>query len=159
MAKARVDIVCECCGEMFTVEKIVRNTAAKESYEEWARKNITVCSTCLKKQEIENAVERGDATVEHMLYKDCKNEWPTCKTVPDSYDAETKTVDVVISKRDRMWHDIQAEFPAEKKNDKSFLRWWKNRLDMLVTNVPLEIPEDAPEWGARIFEIINNIYA
>ena len=71
----------------------------------------------------------------------------------------TWSVDVVISKRDRVWHDIQAEFPDEKRNDKSFLQWWKNRLDMLVSNVPLEIPEDAPEWGARIFEIINSIYA
>lgn len=159
MAKARVDIVCECCGKKFKIEKIVRNATERESYEEWARKNITVCLTCLKKQEIENAVERGDATIERMLYKDYKNEWPTCKTVPDSYDAETKTVDVVISKRDRAWHDIQAEFPAEKKNDKFFLSWWEIYLDTLVTNVPLEVQEDAPEWGARICEIINNIYA
>ena len=159
MAKARVDIVCDCCGKTFSVEKIVRNKDAKLSYEEWVRKNVTTCYTCLAKQEIEDAVESGDAIIKRMLYKDYKNDWATCKTVPDTYDAEAKTIDVVISKRDRVWHDIQAVFPAEKKNDKSFLRRWKNRLDMLVSNVPLEIPEDAPEWGARIFEIINNIYA
>ena len=159
MAKARVDIVCDCCGKTFSVEKNVRNTDAKLNYEEWVRKNVTTCYTCLTKQEIEDAVESGDAIIKRMLYKEYKANWPTCETVPDTYDAETKTVDVVIRKRDRAWHDAWEVIPAEKRNDKDFAQSWKWNFDTLLKQVPLTAPEGAPEWIVKVAEIINNIYA
>lgn len=160
MAKARADIVCECCGKTFSVEKIVRNTDAKKIYEEWALKNITVCPACYKKQEVESAVESGDAVVKRMLYKDYKNEWAMCKTVPDTYDRETKTIDVIVSKRDRAWHDAWEIIPDKMKNDEFFAWRWKSWLfDELLKHMPVEPPEDAPEWLVEVAKIINGIYA
>lgn len=46
MAKASVEIICEECGKEFTHEHICRNRNEADSYEEWARENITTCPAC-----------------------------------------------------------------------------------------------------------------
>jgi len=48
MAQARIDIICETCGKEFTHTKICFNRKEADSYEEWAKENITVCPDCYK---------------------------------------------------------------------------------------------------------------
>ena len=46
MARVKIELVCKCCGEKFTHIQFCSKREAAYSYEEWAKKNITVCSEC-----------------------------------------------------------------------------------------------------------------
>lgn len=162
MAKARMKIICANCGAEFRHTRDCWNAADREDYIAWAEQNITLCPSCWRRQEakriISEAVEKGDAVVERMLYKDYKNEWKECRTVPDTYDAETKTIEVCISKLDRAWHDTLEELPPEVKNDEKFMHDWKLHFRSLVTHRPVIAEDAAPEWAVKVAEIVNTIY-
>lgn len=119
MAKAVIITTCDNCGKDFKITKTCRDAKEKESFEIWAVKNITICYTCLKKINIEQAVEADDVVVERMPYELYKTEWATCKTVPRSYDINTKNIDVVITQKDRAAHSTTKVIQNGKKDNES----------------------------------------
>ena len=48
MAQAKINVICETCGKEFTHTKVCYNRKEADSYEEWAKENITVCPDCYK---------------------------------------------------------------------------------------------------------------
>lgn len=50
MAKATIEIRCAECGAIFTHSKTCYNREQANSYEEWAKDNITICPECFKAQ-------------------------------------------------------------------------------------------------------------
>lgn len=98
MAVALVNCKCEVCGKEFTHKHNCTNRSEAERYEEWAVDNITVCPECYRKEQRELAIaeeEKYCNKVEMPYYK-YKNDFFDCKTVPDSYNKETKTIIVFV---------------------------------------------------------------
>lgn len=58
MAQVKIEIICSDCGKPFVHTKICRNRDAAESYEEWARENVTTCPACYACQR--RAAERAE---------------------------------------------------------------------------------------------------
>lgn len=48
MARVKINCKCELCGEKFTHIKTKYNREQADSYEEWAKENITICPDCYK---------------------------------------------------------------------------------------------------------------
>lgn len=57
MARVKLTLVCEECGQEFTHVHNCYNRDAADSYEEWAKENITVCPECYKKAQKAKADE------------------------------------------------------------------------------------------------------
>lgn len=58
MEQVKIEIICRDCGKPFVHTKICRNRDAAESYEEWARENVTTCPACYAWQR--RAAERAE---------------------------------------------------------------------------------------------------
>lgn len=59
MAIAKLDLVCTECGEAFVHRKECWNRRDADSYEIWARNNVTLCPACARKER--EAQKRADA--------------------------------------------------------------------------------------------------
>lgn len=46
MALARIEITCTHCGKTFENRKVCYNRQEANNYEDWARKNVTLCPKC-----------------------------------------------------------------------------------------------------------------
>lgn len=61
MAIAKVELICRCCGETFTLRKERRNWEEAQSFIEWAKENVGECPECrakrLKREELVKALE------------------------------------------------------------------------------------------------------
>lgn len=53
MARAKIQLICETCGEEFEHIKFRNNRADADSYTEWAKENITECPDCYYKRKQE----------------------------------------------------------------------------------------------------------
>lgn len=51
MAKAKLEVVCKCCGEKFTIERTFSSRKEADSWLEWADGSIDTCKECRKKEE------------------------------------------------------------------------------------------------------------
>lgn len=70
MAIANVTLICEKCGKTFFREKICYNRKEADQYEEWARKNIVICSECRcaeKRETAKKATEEAMKEVEEIF--------------------------------------------------------------------------------------------
>jgi hypothetical protein len=66
MARVKIILVCEECGQEFTHIHNCYNRDAADSYEEWAKENITVCPECYKKAQRSKERVQEDATAENV---------------------------------------------------------------------------------------------
>lgn len=119
---ARAIAICNCkkCGNEFKKIKYdCRNRSDADSWEEWASGHYTICPDCWKaeKEEEEQAklqkeIASGKKKVIRVHYSVYKNEYSNCKTVKDSYDKATKTIEVIIKAESV---EEKAETKAETK--------------------------------------------
>lgn len=93
MAKASVKCLCKHCGATFISEKKCCNRRDADSWEKWAVAHFDMCPECFKKEQAEK-LSKGE--VVEMKYYEYKNNYSDRPTIPDSYNATTKTVLVVV---------------------------------------------------------------
>lgn len=67
MAKATVRLICKECGLEFSREAIKRNRRDADDWEEWAKKNITMCPHCWAKTVLEEKRRTNAEKVERFL--------------------------------------------------------------------------------------------
>ena len=121
MAIAQVTCTCEKCGERFTVKTKQRNRQTADQWEEWAAGNYTLCRSCYIDQEREYTEKNIDSNKYEIIeihYGKYKNEYNNCKTVPGTYNPETKTIKVIIEKEIPMEERVKtaAKFASEMAN-------------------------------------------
>lgn len=63
MAQARITLTCSCCGKSFDHRHTCYNRSEANSYEEWARENITLCPDCYASSRRESEMERFMASL------------------------------------------------------------------------------------------------
>ena len=96
MAKYEVNFS---CGHTERIELFGKVSERERKIEYFEERGI--CSECYKEQkkiEIEVAAEKAGLVATEMTYREYKNKYPTAKTVPGSYNGETKTIVVYVSK-------------------------------------------------------------
>lgn len=155
MARAYLEITCDECGKTFKHTKYVRTARDRESYEEWAQKNITICPDCYRKWRVEKYIRDNKGEVVRMPYKTYKNEWVGCKTVPNSYNQSDKSIDVIITQKDRA---IKAG--ADCIPDVKLKQFWEEMSSIIDANderLP-PVSDDAPEWFKLAVTVIQSAY-
>lgn len=60
MARAKINLTCSDCGESFEHIKFCNNRRDADSYEAWARENVTQCPTCYRKAQLARKLEGLD---------------------------------------------------------------------------------------------------
>lgn len=98
------------CGHEATVT-LFGKIKDREKRIEWY-KDHGVCPECygkLKAEHLEAKMARRSDKVE-MSYKEYKNKYDRCKTVPGSYNEKTKTVVVYVDKRLKMKEELMELF-------------------------------------------------
>lgn len=125
MAQARITIKCDCCGREFDHRKNCCNRAAAESYEEWARENITTCPDCWRQAKAEEEAEK----VAEAL-KAAGVEMPELTGSPK----QVAWAAGIRSKALKMFVDAGAKPAAfEKIAEKTESRWWIDNRDNLYS--------------------------
>lgn len=105
MARAFVTITCKKCGKNF--DKIRRNCWNRAEADSWERWFLAVCDTCPKCYRKERLAEARKQAEEEELekvrvkYSLYKNSYRSCLTVEDTYDPETKTVEIYATAEQR----------------------------------------------------------
>lgn len=103
MPYTRIELTCETCGKTFEHRHNCMKSRDIESYNAWAIKNVTECPECSKQSrcEAKAAKMREEKVIIRISYRDYKN---GCEldTVPNSYDPETKTIEVAIERERAM---------------------------------------------------------
>lgn len=93
MAKACVDLKCKKCGMTFRFEKDCGSRADANRTEQWALDGgVDICPDCYRATK---APANGFSEA-RMHYSDYKFAYSKYETVKDSYDAETKTIAVIV---------------------------------------------------------------
>lgn len=64
MARVKIECTCKVCGEKFTHIKFRNNREQADSYEEWAKENITICPDCYRRNEEEEAKKSASEKAE-----------------------------------------------------------------------------------------------
>lgn len=101
MPYANVTLTCSCCGKKFNHRHKCLKSGDVESYVVWAMENVTECPECytIGNRKEEAKVMRENSVVIRVLYKDYKNEFQMLKSVPESYDEKSKTIEISIQNR------------------------------------------------------------
>ena len=101
MPYANITLTCSCCGNKFNHRHKCLKSGDVESYVEWAKENITECPECyaIGNRREEAKEIRENSVVIRVLYREFKNEFQMLKSVPESYDEKTKTIEISIQKR------------------------------------------------------------
>lgn len=60
MARAKITLTCCDCGENFEHIKFCNNRRDADSYEAWAKENVTQCPTCYRKAQLAKKLEGLD---------------------------------------------------------------------------------------------------
>ena len=98
------------CGHETTVT-LFGKIKEREKRIEWYKEH-GLCPDCYSKQRAEqlnNKMARRSDKIE-MSYKEYKAKYDRCKTVPDSYNKETKTVVVYVDRRIKMKEELMELF-------------------------------------------------
>lgn len=64
MSKVKLTLTCSECGCDFTHTHYLNNRSSAESYEEWAKDNITVCPDCYEEEMRKAERAKNDASAE-----------------------------------------------------------------------------------------------
>ncbi len=82
---AKITSSCKICGKPFVDGEI--------------RGDIDICRDCYRAQKEQKAIEtiyRNGNEIEEIYYREYKTNYANCETIKGSYNAETKTIKVVI---------------------------------------------------------------
>ena len=90
MAIARISITCDTCGKVFEHRHESHNRHEANSYEDWAKANITTCPECKRKASAADAQSKLQATLTRLGI-----------TLPALEGVSDKQVNYAISVRDR----------------------------------------------------------
>lgn len=148
MAKATAICTCIKCNATFKKTAYKANRRDADSWEEWAKSYYDECPDCYKAEQQEKEIENCVEIIE-MHYGDYKNKYSDCKTVQGSYNGDTKTIKVIVSKKHRAIEKVLAEFPELKEREdlNRYMNWaWENR----------KTANTKTEKGLRILEILNS---
>lgn len=101
MPYANITLTCQTCGKEFKHRHQCMKSRDVDSYIEWAKDHVTECPECRaqEKRNTEAAKMHSESVVIRVSYKDYKNEFGAVRSVPNSYDAATKTVEISIEHR------------------------------------------------------------
>lgn len=103
MPYTRIELTCETCGKTFEHRHNCMKSRDIENYNAWAIKNVTECPECYKQscREAKAAKMHEEKVIIRISYRDYKN---GCEldAVPNSYDPETKTIEVAIERERAM---------------------------------------------------------
>ena len=115
MAKATATCRCKECGEVFTKTKICYNRQQANEWEQWTESHCTICPACYAKaKEAEYAATHS---IKEMRYSEYKVNYPDCRTVPGSYNSETKTIMVYIEKSSPAYTDKYTRAANASKSE------------------------------------------
>lgn len=133
MARVKIELVCECCGEKFTHIHFCNNRDDAYSYEEWAKKNITVCSECYTKNN--EAEEKAKQEEEKAKQEEAQKNLNlvelagTEKQIAWATDIRRTAIAVVMKRV-----TLNEKF-INVVNSKSDAKWWiENRNDFSSFN-------------------------
>lgn len=133
MARVKIELVCECCGEKFVHTHFCNNRDAADSYEEWAKENIKVCSECYSKNK--QAEEKAKQAEEKAKQKEAQSDLNlselsgTEKQIAWAADIRRKAIAIVMNRVTLNEKFISAV------NAKSEAKWWiENRNDFSSFN-------------------------
>lgn len=101
MPYANIALTCQTCGKEFKHRHQCMKSRDVDSYIDWAKENVTECPEChaQSKRNTEAAKMHNDSVVIRVSYKDYKIDFSMVRSVPNSYDAATKTVEISIEPR------------------------------------------------------------
>lgn len=101
MPYANITLTCQTCGKEFKHRHQCMKSRDVDSYIEWAKENVTECPEChaQAKRNTEAIKMHNESVVIRVSYKDYKNDFFMARSVPNSYDASTKTVEISIEPR------------------------------------------------------------
>lgn len=94
----------------------------------------------------------GRVHVRRMEYKDYKNSYAGCSTVPGTFDAAEKTIEVIIDRKHKCMEEVIPLIPAQYAKNGAQRRFeviWENRHKLTAA------PEDAEEWAVKVLEIVK----
>lgn len=123
MAQANVYITCTECGKEFRHTKICYNRAAADSYEEWARENITTCPECYKaakKAEEQATEEKALDGVELVELQGTEKQVAWANDIRRKICAECAAYDP----KPAFWEAV---------NSKTTAKWWIDNRDSMLT--------------------------
>lgn len=105
MARAFVTITCKKCGKDFDkIRRNCRNRAEADNWESWFISVCDICPECYRKEQLAEARRQAEedglekVRVKYSLYK---NSYRSRLTVEDTYDPETKTVEIYVTAEQR----------------------------------------------------------
>lgn len=151
MSRAVAKCKCRFCGKEFERTATKQNTTEAQSWIAWTEKNINQCPDCYRAGEALKQIA-GAVEVRRMEYKDYKNSYAGCSTVPGSYDAAEKTVEVIIDRKHKCMEEVIPLIPAQYAKNGAQRRFeviWENRHKLTVA------PENAEEWAVKVLKIVR----
>lgn len=99
---ARAIAKCECgkCGKEFEkIKRDCKNRSDADSWEGWASNYYTLCDDCSReqyRQVQEEKAKNNGLKVIRVKYSEYKSKYNDCAQVKDSYDKETKTIEIYV---------------------------------------------------------------
>lgn len=61
MARVKIECTCKVCGGKFEHIKFKNNREQADSYEEWAKENITICPDCFRRNKTETEINKAES--------------------------------------------------------------------------------------------------
>lgn len=100
MARAIAKCECEKCGKEFEkIKRDCRNRSEADSWEGWASNYYTLCDDCRReqyRQVQEETAKNNGLKVIRVKYSEYKSKYNDCAQIKDSYDKETKTIEIYV---------------------------------------------------------------
>ena len=100
MAKITATCTCKACGKTFDMANTLRNSRMAEEWRDWASNGgINRCRDCYNIERAQKEIERlgkNGKEIKEMSYREYKTNCANYETIKGSYNAEAKTIKVVI---------------------------------------------------------------
>ena len=93
MAIGKITFKCSVCGQEHETRVKKYNRQQATDWEAWAKENIHICPSCYRAEKDRQGCEEVE-----MHYGEYKKNFSNCKTKPDSYNRDTKTIIVYVPK-------------------------------------------------------------
>lgn len=136
MAKAVANCKCGKCGRAFTTTAVKYSRQEADNWQAWAEANIDICPDCSREQ-AENRQIASAAEIREVKYAEYKKHYQDrgYKTVRDSYDPQSKTIKVIISKKNAFCEEfasVHAKYHNGEQLDQAELDYmWESLNDII----------------------------
>ncbi len=148
-ARAIANCICERCGKDFIRVNYCRNRSDADSWKEYAEYHYKVCPDCWKAEKdkeeeakAQKELAAGTKKAVRVSYSVYKNHFFNYRTVKDSYDKETKTIEVIMDS------DTAHIFKTLKKTPLELLREEKAKEE--------EAKAEAAKITAYLYKVVKS---